>query len=162
MLQLTLQWILQLKNSKIRKRKRKVAWVVRRYKIENCTGLFEVGGASAARFANWMIKLLRETMTSTKGSSDSRFRSTLRFIHTGMHTYSSAYKLMDFAYWSSISKHWAVSVPINQKVEHTNIKKERIYVSILPSWHIISLDRYACIQLSLQTDGIIDPQFPSI
>jgi hypothetical protein len=35
-----------------RKRKRKVAWVVRRYKIENCTGLFEVGGASAARFAN--------------------------------------------------------------------------------------------------------------
>lgn len=51
---------------------------VRRYKIENCTGLFEVGLASAGRLVNRMMILLREGVISKKGSSDSRFRSMLR------------------------------------------------------------------------------------
>ena len=50
---------------------------MRRYKIENCTGLFEVGLASAGRLVNRIMRLLREVVTSEKGSSDSRFRSTL-------------------------------------------------------------------------------------
>lgn len=45
--------------------------------MENCTGLFDVGFALAGRLVNRMIRLLREGVISKKGSSDSRFKSTL-------------------------------------------------------------------------------------